>query len=208
MAFSLITWFASYNLLFYYASVQAGKEPQGGDQPGRAGEQPAGLQEALLLIKERLRTVLGAEKANGLLSSDVRVKGIEIEFYQSPTFLNAGFVGYPEVHGKNDGSITTVGTADHGRIFIVEGKVTTDEAEITAARFLGGVDNRRLVTTVYTSAGGIIEEYAADGILYTYEGELGDPELLLSAARSQLGTLVDGIVFGERQHYWDDPRPS
>jgi hypothetical protein len=188
--------------------MRADRELQPNDPSGGAGEQSSRLQEALLLVREKLRAVLGPEKANELLPPNIQVKGIEVEQYRSSTFLDANFAGFPEVHGRYDGAITTIGTADHRQIFIVEERVTSDKNEILPGSFLGGVDNRELVTSVHNRAEGIIEEYTADGVTYAYQGESGDPDWFLAQTRSRLGTLHDGKTFGERQHYWDDPRPS
>jgi hypothetical protein len=137
----------------------------------------------LALALDQVRASMGP-LAETVLPAGTTLTGIQTEAYRSPE-LSAALDVEPGQYPVSDRSVISLALLDGRQIFMVAGRV--------GSRFhmADGVDYRRVNRAVYEYDGaGTITEYTEDGRANTYTGEHGDPDVLLSYARRDLGQLL------------------
>lgn len=115
---------------------------------------------------------------------------IKKEIFQSDTFIKAGYVCLPEKYGKGDRSLYTVKYQDGHQIFVVTGKISSDNPFEVGHAAGAGLDLRKDFTVVYVHDGKQkISEIpiGREDECNTYEAEL---DYLVKHIRRSLGTVV------------------
>jgi hypothetical protein len=146
------------------------------------------------------RKLLTKDQVETLLPSDRMVTEVVCDGYQSETFRSAGYHMMPDRYGTTDRALVTVKFDDDASLFIVTGRVSSDNPYEVGHGAGGGIDLREKQTTVYVYDGHeTITEYLPDGENNSYTGEYGTPDALLPHVESSLGTMVECQMYTPEQ---------
>jgi hypothetical protein len=158
--------------------------------PGESSPNPPCIEQLLADVLDQMRTTMEPDLTETFLPEGTTLLGVRTELYQSPT-LDAGRSAMPGQYPPDDRNLIILTLQDNKQVFFVGGRISpTDQFDIDSS-LGGGVDPREIHRVVYAYDGDqTIEEHLPDGSVNRYEGQYGDPEMLLSHIRHRLGTCI------------------
>lgn len=143
----------------------------------------------------KARELMGDEIASQVLPEGTSVLRLDKEHCQSPTFRSAAYNMMPERYGNADRSLTTITLETGAQVFIVAGRVSSDNPYEVWHAADGGMDFRHTQVSVYAyGSDETITEYAG-GQINTHVGQYATSAAFLLQARLSLGMAVGSETF-------------
>jgi len=152
---------------------------------------PSPVPELGAAFLDQLRALLDA-RFEELVVANGEPNSITRRDFQSREFRDMGCHHMPDRYGTSDRFLYTLEYDDGRRVFVVTGKVATDNPYELDHAGAGGLDLRPELTVVfmYDGKGTITEISLRDSNTNTHTGEAGNPDFLLGHIERSLGTEV------------------